>query len=503
VCGEDGPEGVVVDDVRRQLQQFALDRREEGALLAIASKNTERDVWDTFAAQPTMPLRPEHFVAWRINWDPKPRHLVEIAEELSLSLDSFILVDDNPRECAEVADTLPPVLALTLPADAASIPHFLQHVWAFDRPVVTEEDRRRNAYYSRAQEFGRELKKAESFEQFLASLHLRVDFFEPASKDLARVAQLTQRTNQFNFTTRRRTESEMQALALQWGFPHSGARCLAARVKDRFGDYGVVGVVITVDTGEVTEMDTFLLSCRVLGRGVEHQILAEVANLSQERGLAKIRLRWSPTAKNLPARQFLESVLHRDIDPDREFVVEVPCETLTGLKYVPPAASEAPKSKVASPAKPTERLFMDFARIANDLSTPEKILATIRRQRSIPAGPSSVAAGLSETEARLAAIWRDLLETGSVSPSDNFFDIGGHSLLAVMLILRVKETFGVELPVEDVYSPSMSLEELALKIESYQLSGVKPDQYADLLAQIEQLSDEEVHRLLEEEGKGV
>jgi acyl carrier protein len=106
---------------------------------------------------------------------------------------------------------------------------------------------------------------------------------------------------------------------------------------------------------------------------------------------------------------------------------------------------------------------------------------------------------LSETEARLAAIWRDLLGIASVNRTDNFFDIGGHSLLAVLLIVRVKEAFGVELPVEDVYSPSMTLESLALKLEGYRLIGVSPDEYADLVAQIEQLSEEEARRLLEEE----
>jgi acyl carrier protein len=124
----------------------------------------------------------------------------------------------------------------------------------------------------------------------------------------------------------------------------------------------------------------------------------------------------------------------------------------------------------------------------------------MRDMRSGGDGAAANAQEYTETEARLAAIWRDLLETPYIARNANFFDAGGHSLLAVMLIVRVKEAFGIELPVEDVYSPSMTLEELALKIEGYQLSGIDPDRYADLLTEIEQLSDEEVHRLLEQEG---
>lgn len=496
VCGEDGPDGVVIDEHRRSLQEFALRQREDGALLAMASKNNEQDVLDTFAANPEMPLGLEDFTAWRINWDPKPKNLVDLAEELSLGLDSFIFLDDNPRECAEVADALPEVLSLTLP-EPERILHFLGHIWAFDRPVVTEEDRRRNAYYTQSQEFGRELKKAESFEKFLASLRLDIALTAVRAEDLPRVAQLTQRTNQFNFTTIRRTETDLQALLRDPGY-----QCLTARVTDRFGDYGLVGAVITRDNGAETEIDTFVLSCRVLGRGVEHRILAEVARGAAGRGKRNVRLRWAPTVKNLPARQFLESVLEERLDGADGFARSVPAGSLANIEYRPAAIPPPAPKQGATGAKPSQRKFVDFERIARDLSTPAQILVAMRVERERAAGPAVEEGETTETEARLATIWRDLLETATVSRTDNFFDIGGHSLLAVLMIVRVKETFGVELPVEDVYSPSMTLSDLAHKIEHYQLSQVSPNEYADLLAEIEQLSDEEVRRLLEEEGTG-
>ncbi|MBK9170917.1 MAG: HAD-IIIC family phosphatase [Bryobacterales bacterium] len=489
VCGEDGPEGVIVSDDRRALQEFALAQREDGALLAMASKNNEQDVLDTFAAHPEMPLRLEHFAAWRINWESKAQNLAELAGELSLGLDSFVFLDDNPRECAEVEDALPEVLCLTLP-EPPLLPRFLRHVWAFDRPVVTEEDRLRNAYYSQVQEFGRELKKAESFAQFLAGLQLEVVLQPPDDASLPRVAQLTHRTNQFNFTTIRRTGSEIQALLADPRY-----RCLAARVTDRFGDYGIVGVVITVDAGEEVEVDTFLLSCRVLGRGVEHRILAEVARDAQSRGRRAVRLRWEATAKNRPARQFLESATGRALASNGTATLTIPVEELASLRYEPEIAPPPPPEE-KRPAKPGARKFVDFARIARELLAPGAILAAMRAAQ----GVAAPAAGMSDTEARLAAIWCDVLKVPGVSPRDNFFDAGGHSLLAVLLILRVKEAFGVELPVEDVYSASATLADLALRIESYRLRQTHPDEYAGLLAEIEEMSDEEVRRLLEAEG---
>ena len=192
-----------------------LDQRESGMLLALASKNNERDVIETFEQNPEMPLQLRHFITSRLNWESKAENLESMAAELSLGVDSFIFVDDNPKETAEVSEGLPQVLSLTLPHDSASIPQFLAHVWAFDHVSVTEEDRQRNVYYAQAQEFGRELKKARSAEHFLETLELTVKMDALSADRLARVAQLTQRTNQFNFTSLRRTEQDIRSLSFE------------------------------------------------------------------------------------------------------------------------------------------------------------------------------------------------------------------------------------------------------------------------------------------------
>ncbi len=287
ICGED--EDVVPDTA---LQQFMVKQHEAGMLLVMASKNNEQDVLDVFARHPEMPLQLRHFAAWRLNWDSKAVNLRSMAEELSLGLDSFLFVDDNPKETAEVAESVPEVAVLTLPLD-------LEQVWAFDHVSVTDEDRKRNASVEQARDFGRELKQAASLKHFLDTLELRLTFGEATPERLPRIAQLTQRTNQFNFTGVRRTEAELARADLE---------CLTVEVSDRFGDYGLTGAVLyRVSGGELT-IDTFVLSCRVLGRGVEHRVMARLGSEALSRGATLVKLPFIETAKNVPAKQFWESL---------------------------------------------------------------------------------------------------------------------------------------------------------------------------------------------------
>ena len=188
VCGEDGPFGVLVDEGCRALQEFALAQRETGMLLALASKNNESDVFETFAAHPEMPLRLEHLAAWRIGWEAKSAGLKAIADELGVGLDSVVFIDDDRRECAEVEADCPGVAALPLPAGGAGIAAFLKHVWAFDRPTVTEADRQRAAQYAQRAERQRAERRAGTLAEFVAGLGLQVTIAAAAPDQLARVA---------------------------------------------------------------------------------------------------------------------------------------------------------------------------------------------------------------------------------------------------------------------------------------------------------------------------
>lgn len=300
ICGEDGPQGVVVDPPRLMLQEFMAARRREGMLLALCSKNNDADVLETFQAHPAMPLGLADFAGRRVNWESKGANLVSLAEELELGLDSFILVDDNPKECTEAQAGAPDVLALALPENAGEIPAFLRHVWAFDRARVTAEDRKRPEVYAQRAERARAERASANLEEFLASLQLDIQIAPMEAGQVQRVAQLTQRTNQMNTTCMRRSEPEIQRL-----LGRGKAECLTVRVQDRFGSYGLTGVMVFRTGAGALVVDTFLLSCRALGRGVEHRMVARLGELAVERGLARVEIPFVAGQRNRPAALFL------------------------------------------------------------------------------------------------------------------------------------------------------------------------------------------------------
>ncbi|MBI5085653.1 MAG: HAD-IIIC family phosphatase [Acidobacteria bacterium] len=497
ICGEDGPSGVTLDPPRRALHEFLLAQRDAGMLLALASKNNEQDVLDTFAAHPEFPLQLSHFAARRLHWGSKAESLASLAAELNAGLDTFIFIDDNPKECAEVAQGAPEALSLALPADAAEIPAFLSHIWAFDHRAITAEDQQRSALMAQSLEFGRAARQAASLAEFIASLNLRVDFQPLNPERLGRVAQLTQRTNQFNTTTIRRTETEIQALLATGHY-----RTFTAEVSDRFGEYGLVGVLIVRQSPGDMFVDSFLLSCRALGRGVEHRMLSALAEEALDNGIYTVSVAFRPSARNLPAQQFLESIpFGRKHEGRDETVYSFPVSELQALRWKAPAL-ESSQAPAPAPRTAATRLFTGYARIAAGLRLPAQVLETIRRQAQAVLQASSgdqPDAPTSPIERQLAVIWTELLERPMTSASANFFDLGGHSLLAVLLLMRVKEAFAVELSVDDVYSGALTLSELARTIEARQLGALDPDEYQALLAEIEGLSDEEVRALLDQE----
>jgi FkbH-like protein len=493
ICGEDGPRGIAIEPPYQALQRFMLEQRESGMLLTLASKNNERDVFETFEQNPEMPLQLRHFVAERLNWEPKAANLEAMAAELSLGVDSFIFVDDNPKETAELAESLPQVLSLTLPHDVSLIPQFLAHVWAFDHVVITEEDRHRNVYYAQAQEFGRELKKAQSAGHFLDTLELRVRVETLTPDHLPRTAQLTQRTNQFNFTTIRRTEQQIQNLIAEGSFA-----CRTVDVSDRFGDYGLTGVVLFGIEDDALVIDTFLLSCRVLGRGVEHRVMAALGEEAIGRGLSFLVAKLEPTSKNQPARDFLDNVGARYF---ADGAYRFPVAYLRDLKPQPASVSAVAQMPKARASQKPAHKRPDYQAIALQLATPAQIHEALHHQSHLDLIDEDLSdEPMTDVESRLALIWRDLLKLPSVPLSGNFFDLGGHSLLAVVLIMRVKEAFDVELPIDDVYSAGLTLGDLARKIESIQHGT--PEEYDAILRELEALSDEEVERLLAEEESG-
>ena len=495
ICGEDGPAGVRLDEGRKAVQEFMLRQRELGMLLCLTSKNNPEDVIDTFHAHPEMPLRLDHFIAVRLNWKPKSENLKSLADELNVGLDSFIVLDDSPAECAEVQAGCPEVLTLPLPASSSEFPAFLNHIWAFDRWASTEEDRKRSALYQQEMERHRFEKRAANLEEFLASLDLQVRIEAACADQLARVSQLTERTNQMNFTTIRRTESELQEML------RSGHECLVVDVSDRFGSYGLTGVIIFQTATRALTVDSFLLSCRALGRGVEHRMLTGLGEIAHERNLDEVVIPLIPTARNRPAQALLQAVgaVFEEAAPAGS-LFRFPADHLAGISMtqtgnIPPAPDRRPPEATLSTIDAKE---LDYARITDKLRDPSRILEYIRGNRAIKAG-STLDAPRTEIERRLAELWAGLLGLRSVGVHENFFDLGGHSLMAVQMVSQVRQLFDVDLSLKVVYDRDFTVAELAKAIELRQIQTAGADQYATILEELEHLSDEEVRALLAEE----
>lgn len=462
VVGEDGPAGVRVDGPFAALQSFLVRQVEEGKLLCLASKNNEADVWRVFETRPEMPLRRTHLVGHRINWERKSENLRSLALELGLGLDSFVFLDDSAMECAEVHHALPGVLAVELPADPEAYPAFLGGHWAFDSAVVTAEDRQRTAMVQQNAERTALQVTAPSFEAFLARLELQVDVAPVAADEWARAAQLTHRTNQFNAVKCVRTEAELQALAATPG------RMLArVRVRDRFGDYGLVGLVSAVAEGPRMVCDTFLLSCRVLGRRVEHTMVHAVVDAARAEGCDEVVLRFEKAARNQVAEGFYDGLgMRRGSDTHGEvhlFVAEAETVLATAREAREADAEVgggAPSARALAAAG-----YATIARLGTDLDALQHAVEASSRVHRPDLGTEYVTPR-SAWEKKLAAIWREVLRIDRVGVHDNFFELGGDSLRAAeafarMWDLGVPESISLQtIPEPTVASLAHAIEEV-------------------------------------------
>lgn len=301
ICGEQGPVGVTVEGGHRLLQRALLEQWERGRLLCICSKNNEADALAVFEHNPQMLLRRAHFSAVRVNWMPKVDNIRSLARELGVSLDSFVFMDDDPFECESVATLCPEVRTVRMIcADETVVERTLLHVWELDRTSVTQEDSQRGSYYRQESERNA-VRAALSLEEFLEQLDLKVTISPLREDGVSRAVQLTQRVNQFNLNGARRSTSEIYARL-------GAATCLMVSASDRFGDYGVIGLIIYNTSERALQVDTLVLSCRALGRGVEQRLAAHLADAARASGLSQIEFEFVATPKNTPIRQFLETL---------------------------------------------------------------------------------------------------------------------------------------------------------------------------------------------------
>jgi FkbH-like protein len=304
VIGEDGLHGIQIGAeypgaAYQQLQRVILDLYQRGVILAVCSKNNPADALEVFEKRSGMLLNATHFAALRINWQDKAQNLREIAAELNIGIDALAFLDDNPVERQRVKSELPEVTVIELPAEPMQYADTLRTCPVFERLTLSAEDRERGRYYAEQRQRDELQHSSGSLEDFYRSLEMTAEFAPVSAATLARVAQLTQKTNQFNTTTRRYSEQQISDLAADPAW-----QVFSLRVTDRFGDNGLVAVAILHHRGNVSEIDTLLMSCRVIGRTVETALLAALAEEARAHGAQRLQGWFLPTKKNVPARDF-------------------------------------------------------------------------------------------------------------------------------------------------------------------------------------------------------
>jgi FkbH-like protein len=308
VLGEDGPQGIQMSENTYAGQPFAaaqyraLALSKSGVLVALASKNNLEDVTTVFNTHEAIRLGLDATVALKVNWNPKVQNLQDLAQELNIGADSFVFVDDSNFEVQHMRDYLPVVTTVQVPAN--SIGYYLQQMeWPnyFVQLNETEEDAKKLVQYKELANRSDEQSKFVDFEAFLSSLNLRLTIYKDDAYLISRMAQLTQKTNQFNLTTKRYTEQQIKDFV-----EHKDYSCYSFRVEDKFGDSGITGLCIVkfIDLQEA-EIDTLLMSCRVLGRNIEFQFIQSLLVDVFKRTPA-VKASYKRTAKNCQVSHFYD-----------------------------------------------------------------------------------------------------------------------------------------------------------------------------------------------------
>lgn len=331
VIGEDGVSGIVLSNHKegarfKDTQRVLKKMKEQGVMLAILSKNNVEDVEPVFN-HPDMILQHEDFVAEVINWEPKCANIRKLAKDLNIGIDSFVFLDDNPAEREQMKAECPEVTVIDFPKDTSQLPSVVAKAYDdfFLSLEVTGEDAKKTAMYRAENQRKAEMTAATSVEDFLKKLEMTMDLHLMLPEEEKRVTQLTNKTNQFNVTTKRYSEEEIHELA-----NGVNSEIYTVHMSDKYGDQGLVAVLIIKYTGNEAEIDTFLMSCRVMGRTAENEILAKLRLIFEEKGVATVKAAYIKTAKNVPVEGLFDKLgfdciagLIHEIGDRKDYIAQV------------------------------------------------------------------------------------------------------------------------------------------------------------------------------------
>ena len=407
IVGEDGVDAIRLGATYPgsafvQFQRLVQDLARRGVILALASKNNPADVDEVFARHPSMVLRKDDFAAMEIGWNPKSESLRRIAARLAIGLEHMVFVDDNPVECEEVRRALPQVHVIALPAQPERYVRALQREGLFDTAAISDEDRRRGELYRQRAEAESARASAGSLEGFYRDLAMEISVAPIARPSLPRAAQLTQKTNQFNVTTRRYTETEIgeRLRDPSWvGF--------TVAVKDRFGDNGIVGVALARVEGRTLAIDTLLMSCRIIGRTVETAMLAHLCDEAISRGL---------TSTQGPFRSY-------------------------GQECTGPRSLRTPRIRARGRTRRRRRLA------SGSRDAPCRVASVVRAHERRSGGMTA------DIEARVRQVFAEILEIDAAAVGDatsmdtvEQWDSANH----ISLVLALEEEFGISFDVSEI-----------------------------------------------------
>ena len=307
IIGEDGLEGIKLGPTPEgrpfmEFQQYLLSLFNRGVILAVNSKNNYDDAMEVFRKHPHMVLKEDNFAAMQISWDDKTANMKAIAEELNIGMDSLVFIDDDKANRQMIREAFPEINVVEMPEDPSLYLKTLIDLNDFNTFQITEEDRKRGHMYAQQRKRAEFQKNAADLTEFLKSLNMVVTAEKANKFNIPRISQLTQKTNQFNMTTRRYTEEEIKKFSESDNF-----LVFSVKVEDKFGDNGITGAAILKKGKDAWSIDAFLLSCRIIGRKVEETLLAYIAREAKKAGAKKITADFIPTRKNSVAKGFYKS----------------------------------------------------------------------------------------------------------------------------------------------------------------------------------------------------
>lgn len=443
-CAELGIEGVELSPASLALQGRLKRLKEAGYLLALISKNVPEDVWEVFEKRPDMLLRRDDFAAVEINWKAKSANLAAVLQKLGLNADSLIFIDDNEIECAEVQAALPAALTIRFPGDQDEALALLDQHWALDCVPVASIDRTASARQEVTRAGVRE--SSTSFRAFVEALGLEVRCETAGLADVERLAELTRRTNQFNLHSQIQPEA-----VLRTRMDNGSDRIWKVSARDKFGDYGIVGLIAASTVGSYC-VDQFLLSCRALGRGVEQQMLLHVVRDAQALGHGEIELYCRRTSRNEPAMAFAAAIGRID---ERKALA-----TIAADKAVQARLQDLDEWFESRPSAGPAAATRDSTLLDDRYRDGDWLLQRLQAARSAKAiaelvwpeyrGPRALVEG-SEAEREVARVWENALGRSVASIDVDFFSIGGTSLRLVQVIGELRRRGYRQLSIKEAY----------------------------------------------------